>query len=87
MQTNKDINTDLNHIEVFFKERSEIYNKISELDLQKKKYLEQIKKLELNMYDSCVHEWLYDHNCAFDDPIKYYCKYCGLWRRRSLYLN
>ena len=42
-------------------------------------------KIELKIFDSCNHQWVRDRTLAHDDPIKYYCKNCGLWRRRSLY--
>ena len=63
----------------------EILDKIVEIQELQKKYKLDLKKIELDIFDTCNHEWVRDRTLAQDDPIKYYCKICGLWRRRSLY--
>ena len=63
----------------------EILDKIVEIQELQKKYKLDLKKVELEIFDSCNHKWVRDRTVAHDDPIKYYCKICGLWRRRSLY--
>lgn len=42
---------------------------------------DEISVLEDKLYDVCKHEWKYDINACFDDISKYYCIYCGLYKR------
>lgn len=59
-----------------------------ELDALDRKMKDQrgvIHSLRGELWDLCNHQWRRDCSCAFDDPCKYYCNVCGLWKDRSLY--
>ena len=47
----------------------------------------QIKKNELCVWDTCDHKWVRDRYCTFDEPCKYYCEKCSLYKDRRLYMN
>ena len=42
--------------------------------------------IQLEIWDTCPHVWQRDPNAAFDDMYKYYCKKCGLYNSRNLYI-
>jgi len=48
----------------------------------KKKLTQQ---LQLQLWDACEHSWVRDPWVNFDDPCKYYCTTCGLWKDRTMY--
>ena len=78
-------NKSIQNINKLLTKKIEILDKIVKIHELEKKCKLDLKKVELEIFDSCKHEWVRDKTLAYDDPIKYYCKICGLWRRRSLY--
>ena len=73
------------HVDKLLNKKIEILDKIVEIQQLEKKHKLELKKIELTIFDNCKHQWVRDRTVAHDDAIKYYCKICGLWRRRSLY--
>lgn len=80
-------NTISKDVESLLQKKYELYDNIIELNELEKIYKKEIKKIELKIFDNCIHSWIRDLGCAFDDPIKHVCEKCGLWKRRSLYTD
>ena len=78
-------NTIIHDIHKLLRQKIETLDKLLEIKELEKKYKLDLKKIELKIFDNCNHKWVRDRTVAQDDPIKYYCEICGLWRRRSLY--
>ena len=46
----------------------------------------EIRKKEKHLWNSCKHEtWVFCTACTFDDPCKWYCSKCKLWKDKRLY--
>ena len=59
---------------------------IINFEKQINQYKMEIKKTELTLWNTCKHEeWVYCTACAFDDPCKWYCRKCKLWKDKRLY--
>ena len=51
--------------------------------------IKQIKKLrqkkELELWNTCKHNWIFDINSNFDDPCKTICTKCNLYKLKRYY--
>ena len=60
--------------------------KMEELEKQLEQLKASIKNDKYNLWKECKHEkWLFCSACPFDDPCKWYCAKCTLWKDGSLY--
>ena len=71
----------------------ELKNIIRETYIQERNLEHQIKQLKelrkstkLKIWETCNHEWIFDRSSNFDDPCKYICNKCDLYKRKEYYL-
>lgn len=41
---------------------------------------EEIEKMKKELWKSCSHEWERDYSAMHDDPFKYFCKHCKMYK-------
>lgn len=66
----------INYQEMIRNKEKIITQKYSEIDLIKL----EIEKLKKNLWTSCTHEWERDYSAMHDDPFKYFCKHCKMYK-------
>ena len=60
------------------REKLEIEGKLQEK-------IAEIKRLTLEIWDSCPHKWVRDSDVSWDDSCKWFCSECSLWKDRGIY--
>ena len=44
------------------------------------------KSTNLQIWETCNHEWIFDVTSNFDDPCKWICRKCDLYKRKEYYM-
>jgi len=68
-------------------QRYNLKNNKYQKELDIRKIDEEIKELDIKIFRTCDHNWIYNKWCNWDDLCKYYCDRCGLYRNFDLTLS
>jgi len=74
-----------NQTQELFEKLRMVEGEKQEIERQMQAKIKEIKRLTLEIWDSCRHQWVRDPDVMFDDLCKWRCSECGLWKDRRIY--